>query len=123
MKHIYLNLKTVLTYADSEFLELLIAILHTFLLPIAVITEIGFKYHIIAIAFFGGAFQLYSVGIRNLRYRYISCGIATVVSLFTALNYATAGLLAEAPSRYGWIIIAFAAIVNQIRITKQYKGF
>jgi hypothetical protein len=123
MKNIVHNLKTVLTYADSEFLELLIAILHTFLLPVAVITEMGFKWHIIAIAFFGGAFQLYSVGVRSLKYRYFSCGIATVVSLFTALNYATAGLLAEAPSRYGWVIIAFAAVVNQVRITRQYKGF
>ena len=121
MRTIIDNLRKTLTYADSEFLELLIAILHTFLLPIAVITEMGFKWHIIAIAVLGGTFQLYSVGIRDLTYRYYSCSIATVVSLFTALNYITLGLMHEAPSRYGWVIIALAAIVNQIRITKQHK--
>lgn len=123
MSKILSNLKSTLKYADSEFLELLIAILHTFLLPVAVITEMGFKWHVISIAVLGGLFQLYSVGIKDLRCRYYSCGIATIVSLYTALNYALHGLLAEAPSRYGWVIIALAAIINQIRITKQYKGF
>lgn len=122
MNAVLKNLKTILTYADSEFLELLIAILHTFLLPIAVISEMGFKWHIIIIAILGGSFQLYSVGIRNLKCRYYSCAIATVVSLWTALEYAVNGLLIEAPSRYGWLIIAVAAIVNQLRITKQYRG-
>lgn len=122
MRTILKNLKTIIGYADSEFLELLIAVLHTFLLPVAVITEMGFKWHVIAIAVIGGLFQLYSVGIKDLRCRYYSCAIATVVSLYTALNYASHGLLQEAPSRYGWVIIAFAAIINQIRITKQYRG-
>lgn len=121
MKHILENLKTVLTYADSEFLELLIATLHTFLLPIAVIAEMGFKYHIVLLAIIGGSFQLYSVGVRDLRLRYYSCAIATIVSLYTALEYALLGLLSQAPSRYGWVIIAVAAVVNQIRITRQYK--
>ncbi len=122
MNAVLKNLKTILTYADSEFLELLIAILHTFLLPVAVISEMGFKWHIIIIAILGGSFQLYSVGIRNLKCRYYSCAIATVVSLWTALEYGLNGLFIEAPSRYGWLIIALAAIVNQLRITKQYRG-
>jgi len=120
MNAVLKNLKTILTYADSEFLELLIAILHTFLLPIAVISEMGFKWHIIIIAVLGGSFQLYSVGVRDLKCRYYSCAIATVVSLWTALEYGLNGLFTEAPSRYGWLIIALAAIVNQLRITKQY---
>ena len=123
MNTVLKNLKTIITYADSEFLELLIAVLHTFLLPVAVISEMGFKWHIIIIAILGGSFQLYSVGIRNLKCRYYSCAIATVVSLWTALEYTLNGLMIEAPSRYGWLIIAFAAVVNQIRIAKQYRGF
>lgn len=123
MNTVLKNLKTIITYADSEFLELLIAVLHTFLLPVAVISEMGFKWHIIIIAILGGSFQLYSVGVRNLKCRYYSCAIATVVSLWTALEYTLHGLMIEAPSRYGWLIIAFAAVVNQIRITKQYRGF
>lgn len=115
------NIKTILGFADSEFLELLIALLHVILLPIAVITEMGFKWHIIFVAVAGGLFQLYSVGMRDLRCRYYSCMIATFVSIFTAINYATTGLLFEAPSRFGWVFIALAALVNQIRVTNQWK--
>ena len=72
------NLKTIIGFADSEFLELLIAILHTFLLPLAVWSEIGFKWHIIVFAVGGGLFQFYSVGMRDLRCRYYSTIIATI---------------------------------------------
>lgn len=116
------NLKTILSFADSEFLELLIAILHTFLLPLAVITEIGFKWHVIIMAVAGGIFQFYSVGIRDLRCRYYSTIVATFVAILTAEQYLMNGLMWEAPSRFGWLIIAFAAVINQIRVTKQWKA-
>jgi len=116
------NIKTILSFADSEFLELLIAILHTFLLPLAVWSEIGFKWHVILMAIGGGIFQFYSVGIRDLRCRYYSTIVASFVAILTAEQYIMNGLIWEAPSRLGWIIIAFAAIVNQIRVTKQWKA-
>lgn len=116
------NIKTILSFADSEFLELLIAILHTFLLPLAVITEIGFKWHVIIMAIGGGIFQFYSVGIRDLRCRYYSTIVATFVAILTAEQYLMNGLMWEAPSRFGWLIIAFAAVINQIRVTKQWKA-
>jgi len=116
------NIKTILSFADSEFLELLIAILHTFLLPLAVITEIGFKWHVIIMAVGGGIFQFYSVGIRDLRCRYYSTIVATFVAILTAEQYLMNGLMWEAPSRFGWLIIAFAAVINQIRVTKQWKA-
>ena len=116
------NIKTILSFADSEFLELLIAILHTFLLPLAVITEIGFKWHVIVMAVAGGIFQFYSVGIRDLKCRYYSTIVATFVAILTAEQYLMNGLMWEAPSRFGWLIIAFAAIINQIRVTKQWKA-
>ena len=115
------NIKTILSFADSEFLELLIAILHTFLLPLAVWSEIGFKWHVIFMAIGGGLFQFYSVGMRDLRCRYYSTIVATFVSILTTEQYLMNGLMFEAPSRFGWLIIAFAAIVNQIRVTKQWK--
>ena len=115
------NIKTILSFADSEFLELLIAILHTFLLPLAVITEIGFKWHVIILAIASGLFQFYSVGIRDLRCRYYSTIVATFVAILTTEQYLMNGLMFEAPSRFGWLIIAFAAIINQIRVTKQWK--
>jgi hypothetical protein len=121
MKRIAKNIRTILGFADSEFLELLIGVLHTFLLPLAVCFEVGYKWHVVAIAIFGGTFQLYSVGVRSIKLRYYSSMVATFVSVFTALNYATAGLLNAAPSRYGWVVIAFAAIVNQIRVSKEWK--
>ena len=115
------NIKTILSFADSEFLELLIAILHTFLLPLAVITEIGFKWHVIIMAIVGGLFQFYSVGMRDLKCRYYSTIVATFVAILTTEQYLMNGLMYEAPSRFGWLIIAFAAIINQIRVTKQWK--
>jgi hypothetical protein len=116
------NLKTIVHVADSEFLELMIATLHTFLLPLAVISEIGFKWHIVLFALFGGLFQFYSVGMRDLRCRYYSTIIATLVAILTAEEYLISGLMWEAPSRFGWLIIAFAAVVNQIRVTRQWKA-
>lgn len=122
LKLILNNISKILTFADSEFLELLIAILHTFLLPIAVITEIGFKWHIVFMAFFGGLFQFYSVGTRNLKCRYYSTIIATLVAVLTTEEYIITGRMYEATSRWGWAIIAIAAIINQIRVTKQWKA-
>lgn len=115
------NIKTILSFADSEFLELLIAILHTFLLPLAVITEIGFKWHVVLLAIAGGLFQFYSVGMRDLKCRYYSTIVATFVAILTTEQYLMNGLMFEAPSRFGWLIITFAAIINQIRVTKQWK--
>ena len=116
------NIKTILSFADSEFLELLIAILHTFLLPLAVGSEIGFKWHVIFMAIGGGLFQFYSVGMRDLKCRYYSTIVATFVAILTTEQYLMNGLMFEAPSRFGWLIIAFAAVVNQIRVTKQWKA-
>lgn len=116
------NLKTIIGFADSEFLELLIAILHTFLLPAAVWAEIGFKWHIIVFAVGGGLFQFYSVGMRDLRCRYYSTIIATIVAFLTTEEYIITGLIWEAPSRFGWLIIAVAAVINQLRVTKQWKA-
>lgn len=116
------NISTVLSFADSEFLELLIAVLHTFLLPAAVWAEIGFKWHIIFVAIAGGLFQFYSVGMRDLRCRYYSTVIATLVAFLTVEQYIMTGLLWEAPSRFGWLIIAIAAVINQIRVTKQWRA-
>ena len=75
------------------FLELLIAMLHTFLLPAAVWAEIGFKWHIIFVAIAGGLFQFYSVGMRDLRCRYYSTVIATIVAFLTVEQYMMTGLL------------------------------
>lgn len=116
------NLKTIIGFADSEFLELLIAILHTFLLPLAVWSEIGFKWHIILFAVGGGLFQFYSVGMRDLRCRYYSTIIATIVAFLTTEEYIITGKMWEAPSRFGWLIIAVAAVINQLRVTKQWKA-
>jgi len=122
LKLIKRNLKTIIGFADSEFLELLIAILHTLLLPMAVWVEIGFKWHIIFTAIAGGLFQFYSVGMRDLKCRYYSTVIATLVAFLTVEQYIMTGKMIEAPSRWGWAIIALAAVINQIRVTKQWRA-
>lgn len=116
------NLKTIVGFADSEFLELLIAGLHAFLLPLAIWAEIGFKWHIIITAVAGGLFQFYSVGMRDLKCRYYSTVIATLVAFLTVEQYIMTGLLFEAPSRFGWVFIAGAAVINQVRVTKQWRA-
>jgi hypothetical protein len=121
-KLIVSNLKRILGFADSEFLELLIAFLHTFLLPLAVWSEIGFKWHVILMAISGGLFQFYSVGMRDLKCRYYSTIVATIVAILTTEQYLMNGLMFEAPSRFGWMFIAIAAVVNQVRVTKQWKA-
>jgi len=95
LKLIQKNLKTIIGFADSEFLELLIAILHTLLLPMAVWVEIGFKWHIIFTAIAGGLFQFYSVGMRDLKCRYYSTVIATLVAFLTVEQYIMTGKMLE----------------------------
>lgn len=112
------NIKDILTYSDSEFLELLIAFLHFILLPLAVLVEIGVRPEIQILAVLGGLFQLYAVGIRNLTCRYISCYVAVLVSLLTVETYYSEGLLEG--SRYGWLMIAIATIVNLFRVGRQW---
>ena len=70
------------------------------------------------LAVLGGLFQLYAVGIRHLTCRYVSCYIAVLVSLFTVETYYSEGLLEG--SRYGWLMISVAAIVNLFRVGKQW---
>jgi hypothetical protein len=112
------NLKDILTYSDSEFLELLIASMHLILLPLAVLVEIGIRPEIQILAVLGGLFQLYAVGIRNLTCRYISCYAALLISVLTVETYYTEGLLEG--SRYGWVIIAIATLVNLLRVGRQW---
>lgn len=118
MSRVIANIKDILTYSDSEFLELLIAFLHFLLLPLAIYVELGMQPIVQALAVVGGLFQLYAVGIRNLTCRYISCYVAVLVSLFTVETYYTEGLLEG--SRYGWLMISVAAIINLFRVGKQW---
>ena len=118
MSRVIANIKDILTYSDSEFLELLIAFLHFLLLPLAIYVELGMQPMVQALAVVGGLFQLYAVGIRNLTCRYISCYVAVLVSLFTVETYYTEGLLEG--SRYGWLMISVAAIINLFRVGKQW---
>lgn len=118
MSRVLQNIKDILTYSDSEFLELLIAFLHFLLLPLAIYVELGMQPIVQLLAIAGGLFQLYAVGIRNLTCRYISCYVALIISLFTVETYYTGGLLEG--SRYGWLMISVAAMVNLLRVGKQW---
>ena len=102
--------------------RLFLVCIDAFLLPLAVWSEIGFKWHIIVFAVGGGLFQFYSVGMRDLRCRYYSTIIATIVAFLTTEEYIITGKMFEAPSRFGWLIIAVAAVINQLRVTKQWKA-
>lgn len=118
MIHIWNNIKNIVTYSDSEFLELLIAFLHFMLLPIAVLVEIGFRPEIQILAVLGGLMQLYSVGTKNLSFRYASCYLAVLISVLTVETYYTENLLEG--SRYGWLMIAIATMINLYRVGRQW---
>jgi len=59
---------------------------------------------------------------RDLKCRYYSTVIATLVAFLTVEQYIMTGKMLEAPSRWGWAIIALAAVINQIRVTKQWRA-
>lgn len=118
VKRVLKNLKDIITYSDSEFLELLIAFLHFILLPAAILIEVGLRIEVQALAVLGGLFQLYAVGTKDLTCRYIACYTAVVISALTVLTYIGAGMLNG--SRYGWVMISIASVINLYRVAKQW---
>ena len=121
MKTVLDNIKNIITYSDSEFLELLIGILHFAVLPIALWVEIPMSVLVkqeITLSVIGGFFQLYAVGTRDLTCRYIACYVSVVVSVLTVINYFSEDMLRG--SCLGWVLIFIASVINLYRVGKQW---
>ena len=110
--------KQIFLYSDSEPNEVLIGLLHAFILPIAML-EMGdpsLLFQILASAV--GFFQLYSVLYNGkLIIRKIAVQLATLVSIATCINYFMMDMLNG--SHFGWLLILIFAIWNLVRVTKE----
>jgi hypothetical protein len=117
MKDVLKNLKELFLWSDSEPNEILIGILHAFILPFAIL-EIGHMWFIQVVAVLAGLFQLYSVGTKDIWCRRLACTIAMVVSSATVVNYIMAGMMKG--SQLGWFLILIFTLWNLIRVTREY---
>ena len=110
--------KQIFLYSDSEPNEVLIGLLHAFILPVAML-EMGEPSLLFQILASGvGLFQLYSVLYNgSLTIRKIAVQLATLVSIATCINYFMMDMLNG--SHFGWLLILIFAIWNLIRVTKE----
>jgi hypothetical protein len=110
--------KEIFLYSDSEPNEVLIGILHAFILPFAML-EMGHPILLFQIsASFVGFFQLYAVLYNGkLKIRKIAVQLACIVAITTVINYCMAGIMQG--SHFGWLLILIFTIWNLVRVTKE----
>lgn len=108
--------KNIFLYSDSEPNEILIALCHMIALPASIMYEFQSDMKILCLgAISAGLYQLWAVVFKGqLKHRLIATQIATVVAIMTIENLSMEGLLNG--SRVGWLIIAFFAAWNTIRV-------
>lgn len=113
------KVKELFWYSDSEPNEVLIAFCHILALPAALLAEFdnpSILFILGAIA--AGSFQMWAVVWKQcLKYRLIAVQIAFLIAVMTIINLTAEGLMKG--SRIGWIIIAFFAAWNTIRVFKE----
>ena len=63
------NLKDILFYSDSYLFELFVGALHMFILPLAIL-DIGILLDVQILGILIGGFQLYAVGMKDMKCRY-----------------------------------------------------
>lgn len=109
----------IMRYTDSESNELMIGVLHMFILPFAMF-ELGDKPWVTlqVSAHLAGAFQVYcALWDGRLQMRKLAVQIASVISICTVANYAIADMLHG--SHLGWLLICGMSIWNLYRVTNE----
>ena len=106
------NLNDILFYSDSYLFELFVGALHMFILPFAIL-EIGLLLDVQILGLLIGGFQLYSVGMKDMRCRYYACLAAFILAMITVVHYALVGMLAG--SQLGWALVTVMAFINLVR--------
>ena len=106
------NLKDILFYSDSYLFELFVGALHMFILPLAIL-EIGWLLDVQILGIIIGGFQLYSVGMKDMRCRYYACLAAFILAMITVVHYALVGMMAG--SQLGWALVTLMAFINLYR--------
>ena len=117
MKQVIKNLRELFLWSDSEPNEILIGMLHAFILPLAIL-EIGNLWFMQVVSIVAGLFQLYAVGTKDIWCRRLACIIAMVVSCLTVVDYITAGMMKG--SQLGWFLILVFSLWNLIRVSREY---
>jgi len=110
--------KEIFLYSDSEPNEVLIGLLHAFILPFAML-EIGNPILLFQLgASLVGFFQLYAVLYDgSLKIRKWAVQAACLIAIATVINYSMSGLMHG--SHFGWLLILIFTIWNLIRITRE----
>lgn len=103
-------------YSDSEPNELLIAVCHLVILPLAIHTDFVVKNYFLAVmAVISGGYQLYAAAWCGcLGKRLMAVQLAVLVGVGTVVNLIRQDILNG--SRVGWVIILLFAIWNMIRV-------
>lgn len=112
MKRVIKNLRDILLYSDSYLFELFVGALHFFILPLAIL-EIGWLLDVQILGVLIGGFQLYSVGMKDMRCRYYACLAAFILAMITVVHYALVGMMAG--SQLGWALVTLMAFINLYR--------
>ena len=116
MKQVAANLRDILLYSDSYLFELFVGALHFIILPLAIL-EVGWLWHIQLMGVLVGGFQLYSVGLKKLKYRVVACQFAAILAVLTCVHYASMGMLKG--SHLGWCLVSVMALLNLYRTFKE----
>jgi len=106
------NLRDILLYSDSYLFELFVGALHFFILPLAIL-EIGWLLDVQILGVLIGGFQLYSVGMKDMKCRYYACLSAFILAMITVVHYALVGMMAG--SQLGWALVTLMAFINLYR--------
>ena len=108
----------IFKYSDSEPNEVFTAVLHSFVLPLALYTEMLASPFLLFGSIACGLFQAWAVLFNGeLAKRDIAVKLAAVISIATVLNYFIDGMLVG--SNVGWLLVMVWAFWNVYRIQQQ----
>jgi len=108
----------IFKYSDSEPNEVFTSILHAFILPMALWTEMFSSPLLVVGSILCGLFQGWAVlWDGRLAMRAHAVKIACLIAVATVLNYNIEGMLHG--SNVGWLLVLVFAIWNIIRVEKQ----
>lgn len=116
MAQVIRNLRDILLYSDSYLFELFVGALHFMILPLAIL-EIGWLYHIQVFGLLIGGFQLYAVGMKDLKCRVYACQGAFLLALMSVIHYIEVGMMHG--SHLGWALVLVMAFLNLYRTFKE----
>lgn len=109
---------SIFKYSDSEPNEVFTSILHTFILPVALWTEMFSSPVLCLVSMACGLYQGYAVLFNGgLGVRAYAVKVAFLVAVATVLNYYLEGMLHG--SNMGWVLVLIFSAWNIVRVENQ----